>query len=669
MEKENEPQDPFEEARRLYDNHKYSDAVGAYRKALKAFEPNGAEIVKADTMVRRKDGYRGLADSLSSAWRYQAAFDNYLKVKESLEILQAPEDSGHAAVKVAGRDGKIEQPDLKTELAEVYRGLADSLDSLGRYPEAKNYYLETQKFYEEQGSKARDEYARLNDEQIDARQETRDKIDEAEENYIDRCNDLGLTYLNLGQYDKAIELFQVAIKRGKEYPYSHHNLAVVFRIQGRYAEAMDRWRQADWLYRKEADTATKKQWMGHFQYFGNMLHEVFGDFDEAANAYEEGLKLYGGEDELNEDHIGILISQVALYLEKMEDDPKERNANNLAARKAYGQAKRLLGDILENTRPFPEVETLLTMGELALTMNENDDAEKFLKEAYSINEKITDPATKSARPATDLGVLCMRRKEFKKAINNFEIAVKVEPFELSIISNLAEAYLKDGQLEEAEQQFHRALDIAPCHVESRIGLAGVYAALGEAGDSDMYDAAIDDYSQAITVAKTNTGSKRLKNKELAAVLYSRGYASVKSCEAAKGQDRGRLYPARADFNECLRLDPEQYKAKRAVEKINKALPRRSAQGLLEKYAPLLILSFSVLVFLLSQGGFIWSLNGARRLTVNEYIVLTFGSLVLMVASSYLPQLLKLKVPGIELEKTVVDQITTMGTVGISNLSQ
>jgi hypothetical protein len=36
-----------------------------------------------------------------------------------------------------------------------------------------------------------------------------------------------------------------------------------------------------------------------------------------------------------------------------------------------------------------------------------------------------------------------------------------------------------------------------------------------------------------------------------------------------------------------------------------------------------------------------------------------------VASCYLPQLLKLKVPGIELEKTAVDQITTLGPVGIS----
>lgn len=125
------------------------------------------------------------------------------------------------------------------------------------------------------------------------------------------------------------------------------------------------------------------------------------------------------------------------------------------------------------------------------------------------------------------------------------------------------------------------------------------------------------------------------------------------------------------------MDPELFKAKRAVDKIDKVLPRRTPQGLLEKWGPLVILGFSTFVFLLSQLGIVLSfmdkskppllgaLDQARYLHVNEYVALTFGSLLLMVASCYLPQLLKLKVPGIELEKTVVDQTTSVGTVGIS----
>ena len=100
----------------------------------------------------------------------------------------------------------------------------------------------------------------------------------------------------------------------------------------------------------------------------------------------------------------------------------------------------------------------------------------------------------------------------------------------------------------------------------------------------------------------------------------------------------------------------------------------------ERLIPLLIFVFSIGVFFLIQVIFVASffdrakfprfdfLVQAQHLTITEYIAVTFGALVLMVAGSYLPQLLKLKVPGVELEKAAVDQITTLGPIGISKAS-
>ena len=48
-----------------------------------------------------------------------------------------------------------------------------------------------------------------------------------------------------------------------------------------------------------------------------------------------------------------------------------------------------------------------------------------------------------------------------------------------------------------------------------------------------------------------------------------------------------------------------------------------------------------------------------------YAVLTFGALIFMVAGLYLPQILKLKVAGIQLEKSSAEQITTPSALGIS----
>jgi tetratricopeptide (TPR) repeat protein len=50
-----------------------------------------------------------------------------------------------------------------------------------------------------------------------------------------------------------------------------------------------------------------------------------------------------------------------------------------------------------------------------------------------------------------------------------------------------------------------------------------------------------------------------------------------------------------------------------------------------------------------------------------YALLTFGSLLFMVVGLYLPQILKLRVAGIELEKSSVDQAGAGGTLGISKL--
>jgi hypothetical protein len=50
-----------------------------------------------------------------------------------------------------------------------------------------------------------------------------------------------------------------------------------------------------------------------------------------------------------------------------------------------------------------------------------------------------------------------------------------------------------------------------------------------------------------------------------------------------------------------------------------------------------------------------------------YTALTFGSLLFMVAGLYRPKVLKLKVPGIELEKASLDQISAPSPLGISRI--
>jgi hypothetical protein len=206
--------------------------------------------------------------------------------------------------------------------------------------------------------------------------------------------------------------------------------------------------------------------------------------------------------------------------------------------------------------------------------------------------------------------------------------------------------------------------MVPEHIESLVGLGEVYLTRGDGNDPDMYDQAVTMFTTALKLAHQRKGSKRLKNKEQAKVLYLRAYARVKSFEGSKlWKDQRPLFFARDDFKLCFKIDPELYLAQRAIDKIEKNLTAHTPQRLLEKFGPFLVLFSASLVFALAQWSYFY--RGNSRLSAEHYIFMTFGSLLLMVASSYLPQILKLKFAGLELEKSVVDQVATLGTLGIS----
>jgi tetratricopeptide (TPR) repeat protein len=310
------------------------------------------------------------------------------------------------------------------------------------------------------------------------------------------------------------------------------------------------------------------------------------------------------------------------------------------------------------------------MGELYLLMSEYDEAKKCLEEALNMDESQgagSPDYSRTAKPAANLGVLCVRREEYTNAIDYFQRALRIDPDDLSLRSNLAEAYLKNKQLDRAESEFNAVLERAPCHVESIIGLGEVYVALAEMGDADLFETAVERYGQAIRLGVQKQGSKRLKKSELAGVYYARGYARVRIYEVSGTPlDCSPLSDALKDFNQCFSLNPTHFRAKRAIEKVKKLLPRYSPQGAIERWGPAVVVAMSLIVFITAQVVFFAPFFASRSqfLSANHYVALTTGSIVLLVAGVYLPRVIKLRVAGVELEKSAVDHVTTIGTVGI-----
>ena len=87
----------------------------------------------------------------------------------------------------------------------------------------------------------------------------------------------------------------------------------------------------------------------------------------------------------------------------------------------------------------------------------------------------------------------------------------------------------------------------------------------------------------------------------------------------------------------------------------------------EKDGPWVIVALSALVFFVTQFQFFSSpMMGLKE---NGYYVLqSFGSLIFMIAGLSLPQVLKLKVAGIEMEKSSMNQIKTSFNLGEGSYS-
>lgn len=292
-------------------------------------------------------------------------------------------------------------------------------------------------------------------------------------------------------------------------------------------------------------------------------------------------------------------------------------------------------------------------------MEEYDEAEKYFLETIKADSE-------SLIAYVNLGILYTRptKEDFRKAAQYFEKALKLDSDNLTIWSNLAEVYLKLNLKEKAETEYKKILRITNGHLDTLIGLGEVFSALADDKDEDQYKQAINYFTKSIKLANSYTGSRRLRKKELASVHYSLGYAKVKLYEYEKPiGDTSLLTDALADFKNCYVLDSDHHKSERAKEKVEKVLDKaRHHYWFSEKIGPWLIVIPSIFVFIVSQISLF--LKEPIILDIGSYLTLTFLPLVFIVIGLYLPNILKLKFAGVEIEKNSIQQMTMPSSLGI-----
>lgn len=453
-----------------------------------------------------------------------------------------------------------------------------------------------------------------------------------------------------GRYREAIEVTRRIPESDSDYQYACHNIAYLLWKKGEYRASWRAWDKAIVAYRHARATQTRDA--DFFSYYGQVLHEQYGNLRQAEAVLLQGLAI-------DPSHTDILTRLGALYTDRYQDPNRERDENWAAdfweARQYFDRAAK---ELRRRLTAVEDATTLQKLGEVLLESENYGEARTQLERALKL-----DP--EDASLCNSLGVVCSHLEDYHRAADYYEAALRHSPGDLSYWSNLAETYLKLDKRDRAEKEYRKILAIAEDHIDSQVGLGEVYTAMADAGDREFYDVALRHYARAIQLAESGTGSKRVARKELATMYYARGYAAVQAYEGqgALGADESLLERASADFKCCVKNDPEHYKGERAMHKLLDRHKTSSGDWFTRKIAPWLIIVPALAIFVEAQMAH-YEMVSLAKIGVGEYSAITFGAMMFIVIGLFLPQIQKLKGAGIELEKSPVNQITTSAALGI-----
>jgi tetratricopeptide (TPR) repeat protein len=491
----------------------------------------------------------------------------------------------------------------------------------------------------------------------------------------------GGALLNEGHHNQAIEQFRsCAAAPGIANSYYYYAvcrsyLAWTLGRQNEYADAREEWREAitlfDSLVRTYGVTESSQDPHAHL----SDLHTSAGAISERLDEYRSALSAYERAARWNPYSVQPTAAQVSCYVELADrqndgrdDGTLRRNESLARARSARDRAQGLLRTH-ENAAPGCLTVTAerLSVAQALVALDDYEGARSLLLETakYARNERHDGD---DSLLEFGLGVVCAKQQNFQKAATHFRRAVSLDPINLKARSNWAECLLRLGSRTEALEVFNGALGITNRHVESLIGLAEVYTAMGDAGEEpqDNYNKSIKYFSKALDMSKSGEGSKMLTPKERSEALYSRGYAHAQLFDAAAPDltDQKQLWLALKDFRQSLILDKDRDRAKSARDKTAARLRGAYAKKITKGLGSLLIVVLAAAIFVLTQlSFFVWRLPD---LPARYYLSLTFGSLLFVMAGVSLPSLLRLKVAGVELEKkSVVEQIGSSIPLGIT----
>jgi tetratricopeptide (TPR) repeat protein len=494
----------------------------------------------------------------------------------------------------------------------------------------------------------------------------------------------GIARVRLKRFEEALAQFEAAQQDSSMALFALHLRILVLRSLGRYGES---WRllpdaraAGEAMLKRRPDTADVQ----FARSFGEVLR-LLGERERAIAVYRNTIDRHRDEPYLRYQLIATCLELSERSEERggkyvgpwtpvdtAREDEYARARYRAQARDEFGRAEPLYKARVDEK---PSATNLVALGALYMLMRDDDAGRLRMLEAVREGRRTGVAGDAQELAHAHLAAYHLRRREYGRAAQEFEAAWNCDRDELSHRIGLAEAQLRLGRLDEAHSLYQSVIEIAPGNVEARIGRAEVLIAQAEADEPALYELTITDYKEAMRLSEgvatllpeKREGSIALPPRTLARLHYQIGYAHTKLFDADVARKfigrprQGNLILATRAFRNAVEIDRSHPQAAAALDRVRRER-RQQRSRRTETWIPRALGLLCLAVFvLINLAFFVRPLRDdlpadfKNDLTPTSYAMLVFGILVLTVAVVSLPQLLKLKIAGVSLEKAPIEQ--------------
>ncbi|MDJ0899568.1 MAG: tetratricopeptide repeat protein [Xenococcus sp. MO_188.B8] len=589
---------------------KYIQLTITDKRSLKEFFEDSHRILGLSLYIKKRfpEAERAFQEYLNTQDSPKVLFEKNLILGKSFlsEIKQYEKATNYftTAIKILNKSESSIKKEEKNKnkyienLIEVKSFLSLALQIQKKYDLALEQYEEIIDLLDNNSERL----ANLSEKDIRSNPRLQFKKDYLAESYFQK----GLILGNQRLYDFGVESLEEALKYSDNSAFIYREKANIYRQQGKYQKRWDELEEAVKKYEQEikqmkakyqqAPTFIDPTFIVNYWHtsLGNIYHQFFHDYDKAEKIYHQGLEL----DPNNENILRYLTS---LYLTRIQNEPKNQDELTLNcqyyldATKYYEKSL----EILERRRNrLGDYSSLIDLGNFLLITKKLATQEEYSQtESYFLEAIEKDPKN-AVEAYTGLGIFYLDQNSIHKAVDYFKKAHENDLGDFNVWSNLAETYLKQNKLKQAEKAFKDILAINPNHLDSIISLGQVYLAMGDAGDAEMYHQAIYEFDSAQRISSDNIGSSKLKSSEFADLHYLQGYANFQIYQNSHLLQKNNKFLGNAlnYFEDALSNNSRHSHSKRAKEKIDSNIKASSSSTTQEQIASGLLTFLSLAIF-------------------------------------------------------------------------